>query len=62
MPTAVPATVPPSRLCTNFVPYSACRKTPPKVRNTGRNAHHFLFEFFSEREYPYSAPILDDLP
>ena len=23
MPTAVPATVPPSRLCTKFVPYSA---------------------------------------
>ncbi len=57
MPTAVPATVPPSRLCTKFVPYSACRKAPPKVRNTGRNARlFFCLSFFLVKESIHTLP------
>ncbi len=56
MPTAVPATMPPSRLCTKFVPHPACRKTTPKVRNTGRNAHHFCLLLLERKRVSILCP------
>ncbi len=83
MPTAVPATVPPSRLCTKFVslivfgkevlgtisfsfvismrPVLCLPKHTPKIRNTGRNAHHFIFRFGVKESIRTLPPFVYDL-